>query len=316
MSHASERQKGCYMEININDINLQIKENAQKFVKETDENYFSQVRNIARHIYDSRDRCPVILLSGPSGSGKTTTAHLLEHYLDSMGCGTHTLSMDNYFKSLLPNEKKSAKEGTLNLESPDRLDSELLNRQIEDIISCRPVELPVYDFVNSTCLSSGEVLKRKSGELVIFEGIHALNPDVITVPDSKTVRIYISVRTRVVCENHTIHPENIRLLRRMIRDNIHRGRTFSQTCIAAENVKRGEDLYVMPYKHRSTFDIDTFIPYELGIYKSFFRTQLESIESHGEMAEIIQLLTPALPLSEAIVPDDSLIREFIGGGKH
>ena len=304
------------MEININDINFRIKENAQKFVLDADENYFSKIREIAQSICDSRDKCPVILLSGPSGSGKTTTAHLLEHYLDYMGCQTHALSMDNYFRSLLPEEKEAARQGTIDLESPARLDSELLNSQIEDIIACRPVELPVYDFVHSVQLKSGITLERKPGELVIFEGIHALNPDVITVPDDKTVRIYISVRTRVVCENHIIHPENIRLLRRMIRDNIHRGRTFSQTCIAAASVKRGEDLYVMPYKHRSTFDIDTFIPYELGIYKSFFRTQLDNILSHGEMAEIICLLTPALPLCEGLVPEGSLIREFIGGGRH
>ncbi len=304
------------MEININDINSRIRENARQFVQETDEKYFSQVREIAENIYKNRNECPVILLSGPSGSGKTTTAHLLENFLDGMGCETHTLSMDNYFHSLLPEEKTDAKEGTLDLESPARLDYDLLNGQIEDIIACHPVELPVYDFVNSACLSSGEILKRKPGELVIFEGIHALNPNVITVPDSKTAKIYISVRTRVVCKNHTIHPENVRLIRRMIRDNIHRGRTFSQTCIAAANVKRGEDLYVMPYKYRSTYDIDTFIPYELGIYKSFFRTQLDNIESHGEMSEIIRLLTPSLALSEAVVSDNSLIREFIGGGKH
>lgn len=304
------------MEININEINLRIKENAKQFVKETDDNYFSQLREIAQHIYDAREQRPVILLSGPSGSGKTTTAHFLESFLDNMGCETHTLSMDNYFHSLLPEEKQAAREGTIDLESPCRLDKELLNSQLEDIIACRSVELPAYDFLKSLSIKSGKVLERKPGELVILEGIHALNPDVITIPDDRTVKIYISVRTRIVCENHIIHPENVRLLRRMIRDNIHRGRTFSQTCIAAENVKRGEDLYIMPYKHRSTFDIDTFIPYELGIYKAFFRTQLENIESHGEMAEIIRLLTPAKPMSEALVPNNSLIREFIGGGKH
>ena len=138
----------------------------------------------------------------------------------------------------------------------------------------------------------------------------------ITIPDDKTVKIYVSVRTRIVCEDHIIHPENVRLIRRMIRDNIHRGRTFSQTCIAAEHVKQGEDLYVMPYKQRSDFDVDTFIPYELGIYKSFFRTQLENIESHGEMGELICLLNPSEPLSEALVPANSLIREFIGGTKN
>lgn len=304
------------MEISINEINSRIRENAGEFIHSVDNCYFSRLYEIAEYICKNRDNCPIILVSGPSGSGKTTSSHLLEKYLDDMGCETHTLSMDNYFHSLDESEKNAAREGTLDLESPARLDIELLNSQLSDIISCRPVELPVYDFANSQSVKSGEILERKPGELVILEGIHALNPDVITIPDSKTIKVYVSVRTRIVCENHIIHPENVRPLRRMIRDNIHRGRTFSQTCIAAENVKRGEDLYIMPYKHRSTFDVDTFIPYELGIYKSFFRTQLENIESHGEMGEILRLLTPAEPLSEALVPADSLIREFIGGGKN
>ena len=303
------------MEINIKQINSCIKENAGEFIASTDKKYFDAIYKIAQHICANRDNYPVILVSGPSGSGKTTSSHVLESYLDRMGCETHTLSMDNYFKSLDESEKLAAREGTLDLESPARLDKALLNSQLDDIISCRPVELPVYDFVNSRSVKSGEIFHRKPGELVILEGIHSLNPEVITIPDNRTVKVYVSVRTRIVCEDHTIHPENVRLLRRMIRDNIHRGRTFSQTCIAAENVKRGEDLYIMPYKHRSTFDIDTFIPYELGIYKAFFRTQLENIDSHGEMAEIIRLLTPAEPLSEALVPADSLIREFIGSAK-
>lgn len=303
------------MEININDINSRIIKNAAEFVSEVDENYFSQLREIVEYVCENRIKKPIILLSGPSGSGKTTTAHFLESFLDEMGVETHTLSMDNYFHSLLPEEKELAREGKIDLESPSRVDIEFLNSQLRDIIDCKPVDLPVYDFLNSCRNPSGKIFQRKPDELVIVEGIHALNPDVITIPDSNTVKIYISVRTRVVCENHVIHPENVRLLRRMIRDNISRGRTFSQTCTAAINVKRGEDLYIMPYKHRSDFDIDTFIPYELGIYKTFFKTQLENIESHGEMGEIIRLLTPALPLKEALVPAKSLIREFIGGIK-
>ena len=303
------------MEININDINSRIRKDAIEFVSDIDEKYFSQLHKIAQHIYEGRFERPIVLLSGPSGSGKTTTAHFLESFLDKMGVETHTLSMDNYFHSLLPEEKLAAKEGRIDLESPARLDTVFLNSQLTDIINCKPVNLPVYDFLNACRNPSGNIFTRKPEELVIVEGIHALNPDVITVPDSNTVKIYISVRTRVVCENHVIHPENIRLLRRMIRDNINRGRTFSQTCTAAASVKRGEDLYIMPYKHRSDFDIDTFMPYELGVYKTFFSTQLESIESHGEMAEIICLLTPSLPLKECLVPENSLIREFIGGIK-
>lgn len=300
------------MEININQINKRINDSAPQFIAESDENYFSQIRNVAQHIYEGRDQRPVVLLSGPSGSGKTTTAHVLETMLDRMGCETHTLSMDDYFLTLSPEEQAGAQAGTIDLESPARLNIELLNQQLKDIINCRRVELPVYDFPTSTSLKSGKFLERKPGELVILEGIHALNPDVVTLPDSKTEKVYISARTRVVCDGQTIHPENIRLIRRMIRDNINRGRSFSQTCTAAKHVKRGEDLYIMPYKHRSDFDVDTFIPYELGVFKNFFRTQLENIESHGEMGEIIRLLTPAQPLSESLVPENSLIREFIG----
>ena len=300
------------MEINIAEINERIKENCERFVEDTDKNYFSQIKEVAQHIYDGRNERPVVLLSGPSGSGKTTTAHVLEAMLDAMGCETHTLSMDNYFLTLSDEEKIGAQEGTIDLESPSRLNIPFMNGQLEDIINCKPVELPVYDFPTSSSLKSGKILHRKPGELVVLEGIHALNPSVITLPDTKTEKVYISVRTRIVCDGHTIHPENVRLLRRMIRDKINRGRSFSQTCTACKSVKRGEDLYVMPYKHRSDFDIDTFIPYELGVYKNFFRTQLENPECLGEMGEIIRLLTPALPVCESLVSGHSLIREFIG----
>lgn len=301
-----------FMKITIEEINEGIIRDANQFISVTDANYFSQLRKIVQYIFDNRFDKPIILLSGPSGSGKTTSAHLLESFISEMGHKTHTLSMDNYFHTLSDYEKIGATAGTLDLESPSRLNTDLLNAQLTDIINLKPVHLPIYDFPSASSIDSGRILARKPNELVILEGIHALNPDVITIPDQRVVKIYVSVRTRIVCENHIIHPENVRLLRRMIRDNIHRGRTFSQTCIAAENVKRGEDLYVMPYKYRSDFDIDTFIPYELGVYKSFFRTQLLSIESHGEMAEILRLLTPAYPLSESLVPKNSLIREFIG----
>lgn len=300
------------MMINITEINEKVKAGVGQFIADADENYFSQIRKVAQHIYEGRNERPIVLLSGPSGSGKTTTAHVLEAMLDAMGCETHALSMDNYFLSLSEEEKIGAQEGTIDLESPSRLNIPFMNSQLEDIVNCKPVELPVYDFPTSTSLSSGEILARKPGELVILEGIHALNPDVITLPDEKTEKVYISVRTRIVCDGNTIHPENVRLIRRMIRDNINRGRSFSQTCTACKSVKRGEDLYVMPYKHRSDFDIDTFIPYELGIYKNFFRTQLENPENYGEMGEIIRLLTPAEPVPESLVPENSLIREFIG----
>lgn len=298
----------------ISSINEQLRADTPAFIGAADEAYMQNIEKIALYIRDHADECPLILLSGPSGSGKTTSALKLEKKLDEMGLETHTLSMDNYFHTVEGETAELMAQGKLDLESPDRVDVPFLNAQLESIIAGCPTPLPRFDFPTHTRVDSGEVLTRKAGELVILEGIHALNPAVITVPEERTVRLYVSVRTRLeTADGAVLHPQKIRLLRRLLRDTLFRGRQLTDTLQMYKSVQRGEDLYIMPYKHRSTFDIDTFIPYEGCLYRRHLLAALEELADHPEIADLLPALRELEPLEDDAVPATSLIREFIGG---
>ncbi len=299
------------MQIEISEINKKITD--AQFILDCENSYHNTVLDTAKKIIADKDNCPIILISGPSGSGKTTTAMMLEKALDEMGHETHVLSMDNYFYPMTKEQQKLANEDKIDLESPERVDIEFLNSQLADIIACKPVMLPKFNFTDNIREESGKILHRKEGEMVILEGIHALNPDVITV--DKTVGIYVSVRTRVVTpDGKIIHPENIRLLRRLHRDTTQRGRSYSETIKMYPRVQRGENKYIMPYKHRADFDFDTFVPYELNVFAGMDLEAMEKAGIGNELPEIIDLLKNASPLKCDKVGKMSLVREFIGGG--
>ncbi len=303
------------MNIEVTRINSGIGTYPEAYVRSVDEAYRYQLRGIAERIAEAREQKPVILLSGPSGSGKTTTAFMLSRLLGELGCPTHTLSMDNYFSSLTEEERELASKGELDLESPKRIDKELLNEQIEEINNCREVNVPKYDFAESRRDGVKLTLKRKPGELVILEGIHALNPEVITVPDSRLCKLYVSVRTRVTSGGTALHPSKVRLMRRMIRDSNFRRRTLRETMNMFRSVEEGENKYIMPFKHRSDYDIDTFMAYELNVYRDSLLDMLRKMTDIPELADVTAVLSKLAPLDAEFVPRDSLIREFIGKGE-
>ena len=159
-------------------------------------------------------------------------------------------------------------------------------------------------------------LERQPGDIVIIEGIHALNPDVTGHSDEFTNRVYVSVRTRLEDNGVLLHPSKIRLMRRLIRDKLYRGRSISETMDFFRSVERGEDLYIMPYKHRASFDIDTFIAYEPMVYRNILLSDLEQVSqtygNYDHYADIELFLRALSPLGREAVPDNSLVREFIG----
>ena len=301
----------------LHDINRELTVAPAAFAARADAEYEARLQRLAQDIYARREENPVILISGPSGSGKTTTALKLEKLLDSWGCETHTLSMDNYFHPFDEEQRQRAARGEIDLESPARVDADLLSRQLRDIIRRRPVRLPKYDFTTSQRVYPGAVLERRSGDLVILEGIHALNPDVVQIPDESSARLYISVRTRVADGGLVLHPAKIRLLRRMVRDRLYRSRSVEETLRLYNSVQRGEGLYIMPHKHRATHEIDTFFPYEIGAYRPLLLQDLLGLdpEALAPIQDLLQILTNAAPLCEAFVPRSSMIREFIGNGQ-
>ena len=295
-------------------VNQALCADAAAFIRQAEAEYHAQLTEIADYIAAHRDTCPIVLLSGPSGSGKTTTARMLEAELDRRGLETHTLSQDNYFRTNTPEEMAMREQGLLDLESPARVDEALLAEQLQSIIACETVELPVFDFRACECRPSGVQFTRKPGEIVILEGIHVLNPAVVPLPESQTVRLYVSVRSRVESKDGSLlHPRYVRLMRRMLRDVGQRGRSAEGTLQMFQSVEVGEQKYIMPYKHRSTFDVDTYCPYELNVYRSVLPDEVAALKDHPEMTQLLSLLTEVLPLEETLVPTDALIREFVGG---
>lgn len=303
------------MNIETTRINRHINLGVADFIADTNSDYMHRLSLIADEIEKNSPQKSVILLSGPSGSGKTTTALMLEKMLDEKGHQTHTISIDNYFSPLSEEEKSQLSTGKIDLESPDRIDKELLNEQIKALSEGREICIPRYNFKTSDRDESNQKLQIKNGEIVIFEGIHALNPDVITVPDEMISKIYVSVRTRITCGNIVLHPSKIRLMRRMIRDGNFRQRSYRDTLNMFESVESGENKYIMPYKRRADYDIDTFMAYEMSTYRNFLLDSLHEMNDSPVLEDVTAVLDSLKPISTENVTPDSLICEFIGKGQ-
>ncbi len=296
-------------------INQQVTEDTAEFIRKSNAEYLESLTKIADDIALHRDRKPIILLSGPSGSGKTTSALMIEKILDDRGIETHTLSLDNYFSPLTEQEKELFAVGKLDLESPKRVDSPFLTEQLREIYHCRPVELPIYDFKDSVRINSGKVLHRKPGELVILEGIHSLNPEIVSFKDSRTAKIYVSVRTRITQNGVKLHPSKIRLMRRLVRDMLFRKRSFTDTLMMFHSVEAGENKYIMPYKYRSDYDVDTFMPYEICAYRGFLLEAFRNMPEEPLIRDMLEFLEQTVEISPEAITPDSLVCEFIGNGQ-
>ncbi len=276
--------------------------------------YQEQIHQAAELIFAHAEQRPVVLLSGPSGSGKTTTALLLERELKQRGYVTHTLQMDNYFCPLSAEEIALLRRNELDLEKPSRVDIPYFQEHLDRILAGEEILLPRYEFKTSSRVFDGRTLKRKEGELVIIEGIHALNPQVSGHLEH-TARVYVSVRTRVTGRSGLVlHPSKIRLLRRLLRDRTGRGRALHETIGMRQKVDVGEQKYIMPYKPYAHCDIDSFYATELSIYRPYLLADLERLlPEYPDLADVVEILRELPDLSSELVPHDSLLREFIGG---
>jgi len=284
-------------------------------IADSEKRYADEISKVAGAIFGSRAERPIVLISGPSGSGKTTTAMRVASALNEMNCAAHVISMDNYFLPMSMMEDARDENGKIDFESPLRLDIDLFRDHLEKLSRCEEIDIPGFDFAKQERVK-GMPLKREAGDVVILEGIHALNPLLTGDSESYSIRVYVSVRTRIAHGEKLLHPSKIRLMRRLIRDKLYRGRAFSETMEFFKSVERGENLYIMPYKHRANFDIDTFIGYEPLVYRDVLlpglaeaaRTYAE-YSGYADLEEFLKLLSP---LDRKMVPDNSLVREFIG----
>lgn len=302
--------------INISQLNKSIQTDAMAFIKKSNDEYTAKVAVVAKSIAENRK--PIVLLSGPSGSGKTTTAFRLADQLEKIGIKANVISMDNYF---IPNKNIEEKnvprdeDGNIDLESPYRVDIQMFQEHMKLMAECKTAQVPVFDFVTQD-YSSFTPVTRKENEVMIFEGIHALNPEVNGGVSDTANCIYVSVRTRLKTGNgDLLHPSQVRLMRRLIRDRLFRGRDYDDIFAMYKSVQRGENLYIMPHKNRADFDIDTFIDYEAPVYKSVIYEDLLNAEKskYNDMRSmVIKYLEELDTIPTIFVPKNSLIKEFIG----
>ena len=310
------------MNIEITRINQGIDGDPQGYIRAVNEDYLYKLQKIAAEIAENRKEKPVILLSGPSGSGKTTTALKIREILLERGIITYNISLDNYF---LPKDRFPVDEnGKVDLESPVHVDKELFTQQLTDLFNGKEVTLPVFNFPDQT-RRWGATLHRENDDIFIFEGTHALNPMVIGEVAKYAHKMYVSVRTRLQYdvkgeEDQLLDPAYIRLMRRIIRDILFRGREINRTLDMFDSVEAGEVKYIMPFKNTAEYSVDSFIPYEAPAYKSFVLGKLKAAiaenKSYERFRPIVQALTEIDAISLDNIPPDSLTREFIGGSSY
>ena len=306
------------MAYKLNDINLRTVSDHKEFMEECDARYKDRVNEAVDRILANKKNSPIILLSGPSGSGKTTTSMKIALALEERGVYTHYVGMDDYFNTVDRNTPRTP-EGELDLESPLCLDMELLNRHFSELARGERIYVPKYEFSRRMRIQEpSKSIKLGPDEMVIFEGIHALNT-MITDVHPEAFKLYISARSDVEFQGRVVFKRTwFRLVRRMVRDYKFLGSDPQETMSMWGNVRRGELQYISPFKDQANFRFDTSFAYELPVFNhtatELFKSVPEGIERFEELRKVLPALQLFGHIPEEDVADDALIREFIGGG--
>ena len=307
------------MAYDLSELNFRTVSDPRGLIEEGDAKYRSNVETAAEKIVKNIKNSPIVLLSGPSGSGKTTTAMKVSEALERRGVCSHYVGMDDYFNTVNPETTPRTPEGEYDLESPLCLDMELLNDHFTRLSRGERIFVPKYEFSRRMrAFEPSKSLKLGKDEIVIFEGIHALN-DMITMRHPEAFKLYISARSDVCFGKQIVFKRTwFRLVRRIVRDFNFRGSSAAETMSMWANVRRGEKAYISPFKDKADFQFDSSLPYELPVFNhtatALFQTVPEGIERFDELRAVLPALQLFGDIDESLVPADSLIREFIGGG--
>ena len=271
--------------------------------------------SIAEQIVLNKEDYKIILLSGPSSSGKTTSAMKLSLYLKSLGLNPNHLSLDDYFHERA--ETPLGEDGKPDFESITAVDIKLFDSQISKLLKGTKVVVPTFNFIDGK-KEYKRTVQLKENDILIIEGLHALNEELLTnIPKKKKFKIYVSPLTYLNIDNdNRISMTDLRLLRRMVRDNRTRGYPPSVTLGTWMKVRSGEEKHVFPYQDNADALFNTSLAYELSVLKTYAEPLLFSIKEddpeYQTAQRLIELLKFVLPIPSESVPKTSILREFIG----
>ena len=304
-------------EITLYDLNGHIRQAPAIAVAEADDAYHARIEEIAARVAENRN-IRIITLAGPSGSGKTTSANLIKDAIRSHGLESIVVSLDDFYRDSSDPDYPRFADGSRDFECPESLHLDEIADTLRAIASGESFNLPKYDFKVGGRVSSTPHAPITNG-CVIVEGLHALNPKISdALPHECVMKIFISVSTNIVASDgeRLISGRKIRFVRRMVRDSIYRASDAERTLGMWDEVLAAEDVYLYPYRDTADVCLDTFHIYELSVMRerALALISRELSERNSFAAIVFTALRAVEPLGEDIVPDDSLIREFISGG--
>ncbi|MCR5625103.1 MAG: nucleoside kinase [Lachnospiraceae bacterium] len=275
-----------------------------------------KIAEIASEI-KSRENVKFVMIAGPSSSGKTSFSHRLEIQLKAIGLHAHTISVDNYFKERKDTPKDE--NGNYDFECLEAIDIEKFNKDMQALLRGEKVELPEFDFIEGTKRYNGDFMQLSKNDVLVIEGIHCLNDKLShSLPSESKFKIYISALIQLnVDEHNRISTTDGRLIRRMVRDNMTRGIDARSTINRWPSVRRGEDHYIFPFQEEADVMFNSALIYEMAVLKPYADNLLLNIpkncKEYEEANRLLKFLDYFLVASSDFIPQNSILREFIGG---
>ncbi len=298
-----------------------INENARTdpadFVQTGEENYAFQIAHVAKTVERQLIKSPIILINGPSSSGKTTTSKRIQAQLEKDGICCHTISMDDYYMTRAEIRMPVDENGKEDLESPLCMDLPLLGKHLLKLTQGEEIQVPTYDFVTRSRTEEVKSFRLAKGEAVVIEGLHALNDEIVEHLEDLAIGVYISVASEVkVSDDMILDEHDLRFVRRGIRDYNFRGSSMERTLGMWESVKRGERLYISPYRKNAQIHINSFMPYETCVLMNQMKDLLRPYRKEAEQVGVLEVYE-TMDRFEAIdyqrlMPKNSFLHEFIG----
>ena len=281
------------------------------FITSEEEKYHKQVDELVADFLAFGNK-RVILLCGPTSAGKTTTSKIINQKLSEYGYNSITISLDNFLVPL--NERAVLSDGSLDYDSFSTINTKQLNRFLKELLTNKEAEMPIYNFVKNRPEDYGQIVTIKDKTVIIMEGLHALNPDLLNYDDNQNFayKIYIAPNVDFYLDNKIIlEAKKLRLMRRCIRDYYNRGATIEQTLKTWDHTVASENLYIKPYKQTVDYIINSTHKYELMLYAKYLKPLLYTTENNEEIYELIKPLDACEQINKILIPDDSMLWEFI-----
>ena len=285
-------------------------------ILEVEGSYHEHLRNIARNITSQHENAKIIMLSGPSSSGKTTTAHMLQKFLKEFGINSVIISLDNFYRG--KEEAPLMPDGSRNYESVDALNVEKIKNCLSSLVQTGKFYVPEYNFETGKPEKDEKEYVLGEHDMVIIEGIHALNP-IFTreLPEESLIKIYVSVKQMLKDANgEVISPMDMRLVRRIVRDIRSRATPAEATLSMWGSVLAGENSYIRPYRITADYTVNSIHIYELCVLRTIAIPILREIPldspNYKKARDLEARLMRFEPVGKDLVPEDSMLREFIG----